>query len=207
VFSRKHSNEWRIQDKLDAENRNNEDEEAISLGDTVLLSNKVTKEMHASRSDTVEEETLAVPLANADAGTIGEGCSMEGDDELLSLGNYPELCGEKSPLNASLQEPVPASMQDSLPEEEESMDHEYSDEDSDYDDGESKTNCFLFSRERFQLLGASCTWLSCEIEELSPPSVSEIAYVSDNIYTTEQIKRMERRICKALNVSLSQQTP
>ena len=54
-----------------------------------------------------------------------------------------------------------------------SMDNEYSDEDSDYDDGESKTNCFLFSRECFQLLGASCTWLSCKIEELSPPSVSE----------------------------------
>ena len=87
------------------------------------------------------------------------------------------------------------------------MDNEYSNEDSDYDDGESKTNCFLFSRERFQLLGASCIWLSCKIEELSPLSVSEIAYVSDNIYMTEQIKRMEWLICKALNFSLSQQTP
>ncbi|KAL3939088.1 MAG: hypothetical protein SGBAC_006133 [Bacillariaceae sp.] len=75
------------------------------------------------------------------------------------------------------------------------------------DDGESKTNCFFISRDRFQLLGAACTWLACKMEELSPPSVSEIAYVSDNIYSTEQIKRMERRICNALNFSLLHQTP
>jgi cyclin A len=85
-------------------------------------------------------------------------------------------------------------------------DNEESDEDSNWD-VESKTNNFLISRERFQLLGASCTWLACKIEELSPPSVSEIAYVSDNIYTTEQIKRMERRICTALGFSLIHQTP
>lgn len=90
------------------------------------------------------------------------------------------------------------------------MDDPYDDDeedDSDNDDGESKTNCFLISRERFQLLGAACTWLACKFEELNPPNVSEIAYVSDNIYTTEQIKRMERRICSALNFSLCHQTP
>lgn len=75
------------------------------------------------------------------------------------------------------------------------------------DDGESKTNCFLISRDRFQLLGAACTWLACKVEELNPPTVSEIAYVSDNIYSTEQIKRMERRICNALNFSIIHQTP
>jgi hypothetical protein len=81
------------------------------------------------------------------------------------------------------------------------------DGDDDLDDGESKTNCFLISRDRFQLLGAACTWLACKVEEMSPPSVSEIAYVSDNIYSREQIKRMERRICNALNFSLIHQTP
>ena len=45
-------------------------------------------------------------------------------------------------------------------------------------DGESKTNCFLISRDRFQLLGATCTWLACKMEELKPPQVSQIAYVS-----------------------------
>jgi cyclin A len=88
-----------------------------------------------------------------------------------------------------------------------SMDDEDWSDDHDYDEIDSNTNCFLISRERFQLLGAACTWLACKMEELSPPSVSEIAYVSDNIYTTEQIKRMERRICKALDFALVHQTP
>ena len=84
---------------------------------------------------------------------------------------------------------------------------DYWNDDRDYDDFESKTNCYLISRERFQLLGATCTWLACKVEELSPPTVSEISYVSDNIYSAEQIKRMERRICSALNFSLIHNTP
>lgn len=75
------------------------------------------------------------------------------------------------------------------------------------DGAESKTYCFLISRERFQLLGATCTWLACKIEEQNPPEVSQIAYVSDNIYSIEQIKRMERRVCNALGWALARQTP
>ena len=81
------------------------------------------------------------------------------------------------------------------------------DESESDDEDESKTNCFLISRERFQLLGAACTWIACKIEELNPPGVDDFAYVSDNIYTTTQIKRMERRICKALNFCFWHQTP
>ena len=75
------------------------------------------------------------------------------------------------------------------------------------DGTESKTYCFLISRERFQLLGATCTWLACKMEEQTPPEVSQIAYVSDNIYSVEQIKRMERRVCNALGWALARQTP
>ena len=75
------------------------------------------------------------------------------------------------------------------------------------DAGESRTNCFLISRDRFQLLGATCTWLACKMEELSPPKVAQIAYISDNIYSVEQIKRMERRVCNALGFALVRQTP
>ena len=85
---------------------------------------------------------------------------------------------------------------------------EDSDDEADSDaEDESKTNCFLISRERFQLLGAACTWVACKVEEMSPPNVDDFAYVSDNIYTTFQIKRMERRICKALNFACWHHTP
>ncbi|OEU15013.1 Cyclin_N-domain-containing protein [Fragilariopsis cylindrus CCMP1102] len=53
--------------------------------------------------------------------------------------------------------------------------------------------------DRFQLLGATCVWLACKVKEISPPKAKEIAYVSDHIYTVEQIKTMERRVCNALN--------
>jgi hypothetical protein len=62
------------------------------------------------------------------------------------------------------------------------------DEDDDDDSGndvESKTNCFLISRDRFQLLGATCTWLACKMEEQKPPQVSQIAYVSGTYFTKE----------------------
>eukprot|EP00934_Nitzschia_sp_Nitz4_P000991 Nitzschia sp. Nitz4//scaffold264_size26629//14396//16211//NITZ4_008235-RA/size26629-augustus-gene-0.9-mRNA-1//-1//CDS//3329544800//991//frame0 len=72
---------------------------------------------------------------------------------------------------------------------------------------ESQTNCFHISRDRFQLLGATCTWLACKLEESKAPAVQQISYVSDHIYSVEQIKRMERRVCRALNFSLVSITP
>lgn len=78
---------------------------------------------------------------------------------------------------------------------------------ADVDGAESRTECFLISRDRFQLLGATCTWLACKLEEVKAPEISQIAYVSDNIYTVGQIKRMERRVCKALHFSLIHTSP
>eukprot|EP00536_Pseudo-nitzschia_multiseries_P000108 jgi/Psemu1/177866/e_gw1.2.282.1 len=77
-----------------------------------------------------------------------------------------------------------------------------SEHDTDEDDGTKDTRCYVIPRDRFQLLGATCVWMACKVQEKSAPKASEIAYVSDHIYSTEQIKRMERRICNALNFDL-----
>jgi hypothetical protein len=75
-----------------------------------------------------------------------------------------------------------------------------SNHDESEEDNESKdTRCYMIPRDRFQLLGATCVWLACKVEETTPPKAREIAYVSDHIYSVEQITRMERRICNALN--------
>jgi len=75
-----------------------------------------------------------------------------------------------------------------------------SDNDNDSEDDMTKdTRCYIIQRDRYQLLGATCVWLACKVQEMSAPKASEIAYVSDHIYTTEQIKRMERRICNAVD--------
>jgi len=73
-------------------------------------------------------------------------------------------------------------------------------DDDDEDDSKSKdTRCYVIPRNRFQLLGATCVWLACKVQEITPPKASEIAYVSDHIYNTDQIIRMERRVCNALD--------
>ena len=70
-----------------------------------------------------------------------------------------------------------------------------------YNEDDDNTRCYLIPRDRFQLLGVTCVWLACKIKETKTPKASQIAYVSDHIYTSEQITRMERRICNALNFS------
>lgn len=77
-----------------------------------------------------------------------------------------------------------------------------SDDDESEEDNKSKdTRCYIIPRDRFQLLGATCVWLACKVQETAHPKAKDVAYVSDHIYSIEQIKRMEKRICNALNFS------
>ncbi len=76
----------------------------------------------------------------------------------------------------------------------------YSDDD---DESEDSRNYFI-PRDRFQLLGVTCVWLACKIKERVPPKAEEIEYVADQMYSTEQITRMERRICNALKFTFLQ---
>jgi hypothetical protein len=71
----------------------------------------------------------------------------------------------------------------------------------DDEDASQSSRCYNIPRDRFQLLGVTCTWLACKVLEMNPPKAKDIAYVSDNIYCVEQIKTMERRVCNALNFS------
>lgn len=78
---------------------------------------------------------------------------------------------------------------------------DYEEDDEDFDNSSKSTRCYIIPRDRFQLLGATCVWMACKIQEITPPKSSEIKYVSDHIYSKQQITRMERRVCNALNFS------
>ncbi|VEU39769.1 unnamed protein product [Pseudo-nitzschia multistriata] len=84
-------------------------------------------------------------------------------------------------------------------ETESSEEEEEEEEEDDDDDKTRDTRCYAIPRDRFQLLGATCVWVACKIGETSAPKASDIAYVADHIYSTEQIHRMERRVCNALD--------
>ena len=47
-------------------------------------------------------------------------------------------------------------------------------------------------RSVLQLLGASALWTASKIEEIYPPKITDFAKATDNCYTIEEIKEMER---------------
>jgi hypothetical protein len=57
------------------------------------------------------------------------------------------------------------------------------------------------------LLCSSCTWIASKVEEVVSPSVSDFVFMSDNIYTAEQVQDMEMRVCLALRFNLWHITP
>lgn len=94
---------------------------------------------------------------------------------------------------------------DHLHDDEDDEEDDDDDDEDDEDDDDNRSNhirSFVISRDRFQLLGATCTWMACKLHEVNPPKVSEIAYVSDHLYSAEQIKRMELRVCNALEFKI-----
>ena len=54
---------------------------------------------------------------------------------------------------------------------------------------------------------SACTWIAAKIEEVVPPSVDDFVYISDNIYSAEQIRQMEMDVCMALRFKLQHVTP
>jgi hypothetical protein len=73
---------------------------------------------------------------------------------------------------------------------------------------ENKTKgYFTVKRDMLQCVGCACMWIAAKIEEITPPSVDEFVYISDNSYSREQIIDMELSICTALTFRLSQVTP
>lgn len=57
-------------------------------------------------------------------------------------------------------------------------------------------------RARFQLAGATALWVASKMNEVYFPDVSDVSYVCDAAYTTEDILSMERHMVRSLSFSL-----
>ena len=57
----------------------------------------------------------------------------------------------------------------------------------------------LIQRKRFQLLGVTSLLISSKFNEIYIRRMSDYAFITDNAYTTDEIKKMEEEIAKALN--------
>lgn len=54
----------------------------------------------------------------------------------------------------------------------------------------------------YQLIGMTCLLLAAKLEEISPPLVDGLIYMSDNSYTHEEVLCMEKKILKILELDM-----
>jgi len=59
------------------------------------------------------------------------------------------------------------------------------------------------TRDQFQLLGITSLLVAAKYEELYVPTVTELAYITDNTYTKEQVMSMEGYVLNSLGFSIS----
>jgi len=59
------------------------------------------------------------------------------------------------------------------------------------------------NRNRLQLLGVSAMQVASKYEEIYPPIVKDMVYITDNAYTREEVLEMERCLLTALDFNIS----
>ncbi|XP_019359862.1 PREDICTED: G2/mitotic-specific cyclin-B2 isoform X2 [Gavialis gangeticus] len=65
----------------------------------------------------------------------------------------------------------------------------------------------LVSRNRLQLAGVTALFLASKYEEIFCPDIADFVYITDNAYTTAQIREMEVTILRELNFDLGRPLP
>ncbi|XP_075554357.1 cyclin B [Dermacentor variabilis] len=63
------------------------------------------------------------------------------------------------------------------------------------------------SRSKLQLLGVSAIFVAGKFEEMMPPSLGDMIYVTDGAYQSKEVLRMEQQILRTLNWSLGRPSP
>jgi len=61
----------------------------------------------------------------------------------------------------------------------------------------------VVTRQNLQLVGVTCFLLASKYEEIYPPEIRDLVYITDRAYTKEQILEMETKILETLHFKLS----
>ncbi len=59
------------------------------------------------------------------------------------------------------------------------------------------------AREKLQLVSVCCLWVAAKYEECVPPPVDDFAYITDDTYSCDEFRAMERTILNALDFNLT----
>lgn len=62
------------------------------------------------------------------------------------------------------------------------------------------------SRHRLQLLGVSCLLIATKYEEICPPQVEELCYITDNTYIKDEVLQMEASVLNYLKFEMTAPT-
>uniref|UniRef100_A0ACD5WCM6 Uncharacterized protein n=1 Tax=Avena sativa TaxID=4498 RepID=A0ACD5WCM6_AVESA len=62
------------------------------------------------------------------------------------------------------------------------------------------------NRQKLQLLGVSAMLIASKYEEISPPSVEDFCYITDNTYMKQELVKMERDILNILKFEMGNPT-
>jgi len=57
-------------------------------------------------------------------------------------------------------------------------------------------------RSKLQLVGVTCLLIACKYEEIYPPIVSDVVYITDNAYTASEILEMEAKVLVTLEFEM-----
>ncbi|XP_078252935.1 G2/mitotic-specific cyclin-B1-like [Rhinoraja longicauda] len=63
------------------------------------------------------------------------------------------------------------------------------------------------TKKNLQLVGVTAMFVACKYEEIFPPVVGDFVVITDNAYSSAQIRQMERWILRKLNFSLGKPLP
>ena len=61
----------------------------------------------------------------------------------------------------------------------------------------------MVPKKQLQLVGVTAFYLASKVEEVYTPLIGEIAYITANTYTTEEIRKMEKSILSLLNYNVN----
>ena len=62
-------------------------------------------------------------------------------------------------------------------------------------------------RSKLQLVGVTCLLIACKYEEIYPPIVSDVVYITDNAYKASEILEMEKSILFTLDFEMHVTSP
>merc|ERR1712168_975238 len=67
--------------------------------------------------------------------------------------------------------------------------------------------CADIKRKKLQLVGVSCMWIASKYEEMYAPEINDFVYITDNAYSTLEIRSMELDILRVLDFNLGKPLP